>query len=142
MRLRRPPVYSFWIDGPPRSQDAQKKLGYVQRIKRAATNLVPGPLQSTRLDIDIIFAARDRLVRPDVDNVAKPILDALKDVLYADDRQVRSVRVVALPLDDVFRLRGEPKTLDRLFKTEQFLINVYDGLVLDVWIGQAKEIRL
>ena len=35
------------------------------------------------------FAATVRNVRANVDNVAKPVLDALKGIVYDDDKQVR-----------------------------------------------------
>jgi Holliday junction resolvase RusA-like endonuclease len=64
------------------------------------------PLTSYRIDVEIIFGAQNRNLRADVDNVAKLILDGPRGILYQDDRQVRSVRVVALPGDDAVKVRG------------------------------------
>jgi hypothetical protein len=91
---------------------------------QAAKQSIGKPLKTPRIDIDIVFACKDRNLRADVDNVAKPVLDALKDVLYDDDRQVRSVRVVALPLDDVFKASGPvtAETWKRLLECEEFLV--------------------
>ena len=139
VHVKRYPRYSLWIEGVPKSLSAKKKAGYVDRVKQVAGQIVPEPLRGGRLDIEIVFAARDRFLRPDVDNVAKPILDALKDVLYRDDRQVRSVRVVALPLDDAFRLSGERGALDRLFRGNEFLVNVYEGLDLGLSVSEARK---
>ena len=88
------------------------------------------PLESPRIDIEIIFAAKERNLRADVDNVAKPILDALKDIVYQDDKQVRSVRIVALPLDDAFRLPGKASeaTLLRLLEAQEFMVVIREGL--------------
>jgi len=88
-------------------------------------------MRSHRIDIDIWFSAK-RSVRADVDNIAKPVLDALKGVAYLDDRQVRSVRVVALPRDDAFVIESAPQeVIARLFSDEdEFVINVYEGLTL------------
>ena len=140
MRFRRRPAYSLWIEGMPRSLSAEKKAGYMERVRQVAAQQVASPLRSGRLDIDIIFAAKDRLLRPDVDNIAKPILDALKGVIYDDDRQVRSVRIVAVPLDDASRFSGQPVTVSRLARADEFLVNVYEGLELDVWVGEAEKI--
>jgi hypothetical protein len=40
------------------------------------------PVQSPRIDVEIIFAAKDRNLRADVDNVASLILEALRDIVY------------------------------------------------------------
>jgi hypothetical protein len=91
-------------------------------------------MRSHRLDVEIVFAAKNRTLRADVDNIAKPILDALKSIAYDDDRQLRSIRVVALPLDDAYGIRGrvDGHTMSRLLKTDEFLVNIYNGLHLDL----------
>ncbi|MCF7870051.1 MAG: RusA family crossover junction endodeoxyribonuclease [Candidatus Omnitrophica bacterium] len=90
---------------------------------------MPQPTHSKRLDIDIWFNAQG-ISRPDVDNIIKPILDAFKGIVYFDDNQVRSVRVVALSSGDAYKLRGSYKTLKRLINsdTKEFLINIYNDL--------------
>lgn len=84
---------------------------------------------SPRIDIEIFFHAATSM-RGDVDNVIKPILDTLIGVVYEDDRQVRSVRVTALPKGEPFRSSGSGDVFTRLMKTEpkEFLIDVYEGL--------------
>jgi hypothetical protein len=66
-----------------------------------------------------------------VDNVIKPVLDALIGVVYHDDRQVRSVRAVAVPTDDAISMPGwvSREVLDR-FYGDEFLINIFAGLAL------------
>jgi hypothetical protein len=78
---------SFWVKGVPRSLAAQKKEAYTALIQEAARCVFEKPVQSPRIDIAIIFAAKDRNLRADVDNVAKPILDASKDIVYDDDKE-------------------------------------------------------
>lgn len=123
---------SFWVTGTPRSLAAQKKERYTAAIQEAARAVFKKPLESPRIDVEIVFAAEDRNLRADVDNVAKPILDALKDIAYVDDKQVRCVRITALPLDDAWKLPGAASqaTFDRLLKTEKFLVIVNEGLAL------------
>ena len=125
---------SFWVNAVPRSLAAEKKENYLAEIKKAASDVFSAPLKSPRLDVDIIFAAKNRNLRADVDNVAKPILDALKGIVYEDDKQVRSVRIVALPLDDAFRIGGpvSHEAFLRLLKCEDFLVIVKEGLSLPV----------
>jgi Holliday junction resolvase RusA-like endonuclease len=127
------PKYSFWVTGKPRSLAAQNQKAYRERV-RAASTAVSTPSESNRIDVEILFASKERSLRADVDNVAKPVLDALKDVLYTDDRQVRSIRVIALPLDDAFRITGpiSQETYGRLLRCEEFLIVVRDNQPLEI----------
>lgn len=141
MYIKRHPHVSIWVEGTPKSLSAERKSEYVHRIREAAAGEIAARLTSGRIDIEIIFAAKDRLLRPDVDNVAKPILDALNGVLYEDDKQVRSVRVVALPLDDAVHMSGpaSPAVISRLFEAKEFLVNVYEGLDLDLFLLEPRR---
>jgi hypothetical protein len=60
------------------------------------------------------------------------VLDALKGIVHQDDRQVRSIRVVCLPQDDVLQARGSLAVHLRLDRGEEFLINVYEGIRIEV----------
>ena len=125
-----PPTYRIWVRGRP--QSAQKRGSrdrYVEAIRVAARSVVERPTASRRLDVDVWFCA-DSVSRADVDNVLKPVLDALCGVVYLDDRQVRSVRAVAVPNDDAMRFSGPLSVINRLFAGREFLVNVYEGLLL------------
>lgn len=84
---------------------------------------------SPRIDIEIWFAA-DHLARGDVDNIIKPVLDALNGVVYVDDRQVRSVRAVALPMRDIVSMTMTRNDVAARLNGEEFLINIFGGHVL------------
>ena len=131
MRQIRKPAFRIWIPGSPRAagKNSRARRRYVEQIRKAASEVVPYPTKSTRIDIEVFFYAETSL-RADVDNVIKPILDALIGVVYEDDRQVRSVKATALPKGDAFRSSGSMDVLIRLIKTEpkEFLINIYEGL--------------
>lgn len=97
----------------------------------AARDVVPRPTASTRIGIEIFFRAKKRL-RADVDNIIKPILDALKGIVYLDDSQVRMVRATTLPCDDAYKVPGwtSQEVLIRLTASspQEFLINIFEGL--------------
>src|SRR5688572_203123 len=104
------PKFTIWVDGKPKSlRRGPASAEYVARIQSAAMPQCSAPLGSHLLAVEIWFAAHRR-DRADVDNVAGPILDALKGVVYLDDRQVRSVMVTALPIqwtdEDRWKLDG------------------------------------
>lgn len=123
------PIFRIWIKGKPKSSNKNRKSlsRYIKEIGDTAKSIVATPSNSNRLDIEIWFHA-PCIPRPDVDNIIKPILDALKGTVYFDDNQVRSVRVVALPADDACKLHGSIEILTKIIKAEEFLINIYDNL--------------
>jgi len=131
--MQRKPVFRIWVEGHPQSLQANRKglERYKERIRNAAGNVVPHPTKSKRIDIEIFFRA-ERPLRADVDNIIKPILDALKGIVYLDDSQVRSVRATALPSDDAYSISGQTsrEVLLRLTASppKEFLINIFEGL--------------
>ena len=130
MMIHHPPEVEIWVHGAPQSfRKKPKSLSrYTKSIRDAASGVIDEPLKSTRIDVEIIYSAPS-INRADVDNIIKPILDALCGVVYVDDVQVRSVKATALPTDQAFSCRGSADH-DRLFNeaNKQFLIRIYDGL--------------
>lgn len=124
--------FRIWVKGTPQSgQKSGSNKNYVLRIRDAASAKIDMPSNSPRISVEVFFCARS-IYRPDVDNVLKPILDALKGIAYQDDMQVRSVRAVAIPKDDaiIFSERIDRDILLRLFEGDEFLVNVYEGVRL------------
>ena len=54
-------------------------------------------------------------IRADIDNIIKPILDALKDVVYIDDNQVRSVTSTLFDLRQDNTISGYVEDIKDLF---------------------------
>ena len=124
------PRYRIWVKGLPQSFQKKRLDRYKEQIREAARQVVSKPLRSFRIDLDIWFEAH-RSLRADVDNVLKPILDALVGIAYHGDNQVRSVRVVALPIDETYCIEYSPlDVLKRLSEGQEFLINVYTGVAI------------
>lgn len=125
--------HEIWVHGRPRSQNkSQKSLSqYIGTVKKSAHSVIPSPSSSPRIDVEIFFSAT-HVDRGDVDNIIKPLLDALKGIAYLDDIQVRSVKATAIPLDDALRFTGSLSLFDRLTKEDpkEFLIRVFEGLQL------------
>ena len=125
--------YRIWVAGVPESyrRGKSKKKGYIRRVQDAARAVVDTPLDSEELSVDIWFQA-PYLERADVDNVAGPILDALQGIAYDTDRQVKSVRIACVSLDDRFDLDPAPWTdeeFHRLIAQDppSFLVTIYDA---------------
>ncbi|MFO7997013.1 MAG: RusA family crossover junction endodeoxyribonuclease [Dehalococcoidia bacterium] len=131
----RKPAFRIWVQGHPQSVQGDRKhlAAYRRRIGEAAREVVPYPTKSKRIDLEVYFQSQ-RALRPDVDNILKPILDALKGTVYTDDSQVRSITVVALPTDQAYSLGGwtSIETLKRLLEKppKEFLIDIYEGMAI------------
>jgi Holliday junction resolvase RusA-like endonuclease len=71
------------VSGRPLSGQKGSKSSsrYAQLIRVVAKLVVPYPSATPRIDVEIWYKAFDKS-RPDVDNVAKPILDALKEIVF------------------------------------------------------------
>jgi Endodeoxyribonuclease RusA len=124
--MLQPDEYRIWVPGLPKSQQASKKhlAPYVAAIQDAARAQFSAPLAALGIEIIVVFA--DSRKRPDVDDVQKLVLDALKGIVYADDRQVVSGRAEVLPRDDRLRMVGGAphRTFAQLLDTDQFLIRI------------------
>ena len=134
----RKPNFSIWVEGYPLSSQATRQTleRYKSIIKDTTSKIVPYPIKSRRIDIEIFFQAKNTL-RADVDNIIKPILDALKGVVYFDDSQVRSVKVTAIPSieEGAYGTYGwtNIETWKRLTNTppKEYLINIFEGFSFD-----------
>jgi crossover junction endodeoxyribonuclease RusA len=86
--------FEFIIDGPPVSQQARRRERVRQwrdEVRRAAERYWPaGELPATGpllLTITYFYES----VSMDIDNLPKPIADALKGLVYLDDEQLTDV---------------------------------------------------
>lgn len=86
--------FEFVIDGPPVSQQARRRERVRQwrdEVRRVAERHWPtGELPVTRPIMLTIIHFYDN-VSMDIDNIPKPILDALKGLVYLDDEQITDV---------------------------------------------------
>lgn len=65
---------------------------WVRTVRTAAQKEFPSGSQPTRSkDITVTITNYYTIVSPDVDNIIKPLLDAMETVVYVDDKQVRKV---------------------------------------------------
>ena len=81
-----------WIKvlGRPLSYQASRKKGYIERIKACGNQHFPTPW-TVPLSLQIFYVInRTAGSIPDLDNLDKVVIDALKSIAYLDDRQIRS----------------------------------------------------
>ena len=89
-------TFEFVLEGPPVSIRAKKTATrryqrWVRAVKAAARKLWPDVKQPIVRPVTVVITNYYTLAPPDVDNIIKPILDALNGVAYVDDEQVHRV---------------------------------------------------
>jgi Holliday junction resolvase RusA-like endonuclease len=97
------PVFEFVVEGPAVSLRASIKSRrryqkWVMFVRDAAQSEWPGLAASTSNHVEVVISNYYTAIPPDVDNIIKPILDALKTLVYTDDQQVYKVTSQKLAL--------------------------------------------
>jgi crossover junction endodeoxyribonuclease RusA len=73
---------------------AESKNEWKQRIKAASTAVMPQPHFASQEPIGVtLYYLPDEPMMGDIDNIVKPILDALSAHIYVDDQQVERLVV-------------------------------------------------
>jgi crossover junction endodeoxyribonuclease RusA len=86
--------YSFAVIGCPVSIQAssESKRQYQKTVAEAASKCVASPVRrNENIKVEIDWFAEGYQNKPDVDNIIKPIQDALKGIVFLDDSQVESI---------------------------------------------------
>lgn len=105
-------TFEFLVEGPAVSLKAKKSNAkryqkWIRTIRFAAQKEWPSdkkPTNSERVTVHIVNYYT--LSPPDVDNIIKPILDALETVAYNDDQQVHRVASEKFDLRNVSRIKN------------------------------------
>lgn len=90
-------TFEFIVKGPAVSLKAKKTNSkryqkWIRTVRAAAHLQWPiGKKPTDSQDVIVSITNYYTLAPPDVDNIIKPILDALHPIVYWDDRQVRKV---------------------------------------------------
>jgi Holliday junction resolvase RusA-like endonuclease len=100
------------VKGTPKSiQSSPRSLGdWKNKVVIAARCVFPAPLETNNVNVRITVY-HNRLPTFDTDNVSKPIVDALKQIAYNDDKQVMDHTVRKRDLNGSYRIRGVPPEL-------------------------------
>lgn len=95
--------FEFVIDGPPMSAQSHNRsrlASWKSFVTAVASMRWSGAPFLAKVRVVVTYYHEGETARLDSDNMVKPILDALIDLAYADDRQVSEVVVRMMPLDD------------------------------------------
>ena len=117
--------FEFTFDGPPislQSKNKTRKRAYMQNIAAIASQKIPqGYVLSTdQLEIKITYFHDG--IYPDVDNIIKPIQDALVGVVYVDDNQIADSGSRRKDINGSYKVRNvSPCILESFAKGNDFI---------------------
>ncbi len=102
-------LVAFHLHCKPVSLNSKKRnLQYTESIQARARSCYAGPLLASPLYSRIIWFHREIDAQGDVDNIAKRIHDALKGVLFIDDRSITHTMTVRVQVSDRTELVADP----------------------------------
>jgi len=137
------PAYLIWVEGRPTMKGKGKQVFY-DAVRAAARLEIANPINSDDVEIEIAYATgKKRGERKDADNVNKPTLDALQDVVYLNDRQVRSVTSTIFDRNISLKIGGRVEYIGQLFYSKKphiLLIKIYSDTRL-AELGGEQEVQ-
>ena len=129
-------LFEFVIDGPPVSQQARNR-GRVREWTQAVQGVAElrwhaQPPFDGQVMVTISYFFENVLL--DVDNIPKPILDALKGLVYSDDSLVSDLLCRKRSLKEDIRIQNPSQLLlEEHAKARQFLhVSVVEALTQEI----------
>ncbi len=122
-------VVAFHLHRKPLSSAAKLSRGYNHAISEAARVHYDGPLLSKALYSRIIWFHKYRSSQGDADNIVKKVHDALKNVLFADDRIITHTLAVRVDASELVEIEPDP---DNPTGAEALAESIGDPAVRDV----------
>lgn len=127
--------FEFIIQGPPVSQQTRNRSllrDWKNRVRFEAQRKWPSGNPPTQKEIEIRITYFYEDVSPDVNNITKPIQDALKGLIFEDDRQIVNLTCRKRSIDGSFRIRGMSRELANGFIIGRDFIHVMIAVPTDM----------
>lgn len=106
--------HSFSVNGVPVSSQGSKesRRRYKEAVAHQAAKNIVSPIDDKdNVKVEIDWFTEGFANKPDTDNIAKPIIDALKGIAFTDDRQVKSHIVRKHDTLGVIHFQREPLSI-------------------------------
>ena len=117
----------FIVEGTAISLQASgpTKSAWKETIRASGAGVAPGGswALTERVAVTIYYFPEGEMIG-DVDNIVKPILDALAKFIYIDDRQVERVVVQKFEPDNIFTFSNPSETLVAALATEGSVVYI------------------
>lgn len=117
----------FTFEGPPlslQSKNKARKFTYKQMIEAAAKAVIPADTDPCTEEVEVTITYYFEGDTPDVDNIIKPIQDALIGTVYIDDNQIADTRSRKRDINGSYRIRSASAVLLQAFSTGTDFIHV------------------
>lgn len=118
----------FLVQGTPVSQQAKRVQSIEEwkaRVIEACQPKIPQPHFATELPVSVtLLYFPDGEMQGDIDNIVKPILDALCKYIYVDDKQVQRVWVQKFEPGNVFEFASPSATLQEALNASKPVLYV------------------
>jgi len=119
--------FDFIVEGPPVSQQTRNRArlqAWKQTVRQAAANYWPASDVASTEELSIIVTNFYELAAPDVDNIVKPIQDALIGLVYNDDTQITDCYTRKRKITGSFKVKGLSRALADGFVLNKDFIHV------------------
>jgi Holliday junction resolvase RusA-like endonuclease len=132
---------SFTVVTRPRSLNGKGKLksGYAEVISGAARKRHSGEMFSGALYSRIIWFHKYDSIQGDIDNIAKRIHDALKGVVYSDDRIITHTLAIRVNASQAVRIVADPENAEAELELAERLQDPNAPDVLYIEIGRQFD---
>jgi len=128
-------IFAIVLPQPPKSQQAKRKVAYQVHLKsKASAKYANPPVHDTNLYMRIIWFTRNK-GGPDVDNIVKPIFDALEGVVYMNDLQLVQILSTRINLGESYMI-SNTNILPSLYSELENTINKGYNHILYIEIGR------
>lgn len=106
--------FDFIVEGPPVSQQTRNRTrlqAWKQKVRQAASTYWTSGASPSSDQLSIIVTNFYENAAPDVDNIVKPIQDALIGLVYNDDDQITDCNTRKRKIDGAFKVKGLSRAL-------------------------------
>jgi len=130
--------FEFTIEGPPvsaQTKNKQRLQQWKQDVRAAAQMRVPQGSTPIADPCEITITYYYEGDSPDVDNIIKPIQDALNGVVFVVDAQVQQTQSRRRSLNGSYQIKGASAVLLQAFSAGRGFLhvrvreNVHDGVL-------------
>jgi crossover junction endodeoxyribonuclease RusA len=119
--------FEFTIQGPPVSNQTRNRARlqqWKQDVRQVAQARVPAGAAPVTDAVRITITYYYEGDTPDVDNIIKPIQDAMNGVVFVDDGQVDETKSRKRPLNGSYQIKGASGVLLHAFAAGKDFLHV------------------
>ena len=117
--------FEFIVEGPPvshQTKNRQRLLSWKRKVTNAAKELIAGNTTPTNEQVTFKMTYYYDNYSPDVDNIIKPVQDALTGTVYIDDEQIVETLSRKRNINGAYKIRGASRVIiEGFIKGKDFL---------------------